>query len=133
MSLYKSWPTNFEPWLPLVFLKSWCPPTVIFNSYIIKILLQFTWRNLKKAINLVPKQAPLMGHVSWELLHYTEIIQCILVKYLFLEFAALLGNHKNESGFSFFIQWPINLLGLFNAKVILVEPQWYYLIPNWRG
>ena len=33
----------------------------------------------------------------------------------------------------FFIQWNINIRGLFNAKDNLTEKlQWYYLIHSWR-
>ena len=29
--------------------------------------------------------------------------------------------------FGFFVQWHINIYGLFNAKAILLGQQWYYL------
>ena len=43
-------PTNLEPWPIFVFLKFWCTPPVIINSYIFKILLQFIWRKLKRPL-----------------------------------------------------------------------------------
>ena len=41
---------------------------------------------------------------------------------------------KFQVYFGFFVEWYINLCGLFNAKAIPVGVQWwYYLTHTWRG